>query len=52
MLNRRDFIKSSSLFAAVSFLPPSMAMSEQSTRTPWMYTQGEKDTPYGMPSGV
>lgn len=50
MLNRRDFIKSSSLFAAASFISPSMVMSEQNTRVPWMYTPGEKDTPYGMPS--
>lgn len=50
MLNRRDFIKNSSLFAAASFLSPSMVMSEQNTRVPWMYTPGEKDTPYGMPS--
>lgn len=50
MLNRRSFLKNSSLFAATSFLLPGTAMSEQSKQVPWMYTAGKKDTPYGMPS--
>lgn len=50
MLNRRDFLKHSALFATAGFLPQSMAMSEQSAQVPWMYKAGEKDSPYGMPS--